>query len=58
MNIWNKLEELIESGEIKAILEENDTIENPIPVYYEKDGEIIETYCYELGWPNTTMKVC
>jgi len=56
LNIWNKLEELIESGEIKKILEGNDIFENPIPVYYERDGEIIETYCYEMGWPNTTIE--
>lgn len=56
LDIWNKLEELIESGEIKEILEGNDIFENPIPVYYEKNGEIIETYCYELGWPNTTIE--
>ena len=55
LNIWNKLEELIKSGEIKEILEGNDTFDKPIPVYYEEDGEIIETYCYELGWPNTTI---
>ena len=56
LDIWNKLEELVESGEIKTILEEDDTIENPLPVYYEQDGEVIKTYCTEYGWPNTTIE--
>lgn len=56
LDIWNKLEELVESGEIKAILEENDIIENPLEVYYEQAGEVIKTYCSEYGWPNTTIE--
>lgn len=30
--IWDKLHELVASGEIKEIIEGNDTLENPLPV--------------------------
>jgi len=35
--IWDKMKELIESGEIKEIIEGNDEIENPLPVYTVED---------------------
>jgi hypothetical protein len=53
--IWDKLQELVDSGEIQEIINGNDEIENPIPVFYgNHDHEIIEAYTDKLGWPNTT----
>lgn len=53
--IWDKLQELANSGEIKEIISGNDEIENPIPVFYgNHDHEIIESYTDKMGWPNTT----
>lgn len=54
--IWDKLQALIDSGEIKTIIEENDVIVNPIPVFtYDRDYNVIETKTDALGWPNTTI---
>jgi len=47
-----KLKDMVTSGEIKEYLEGNDN--GKIPVYYEEYGNIIETHCTEIGWPNTT----
>ncbi|MES2287523.1 MAG: hypothetical protein V4547_17645 [Bacteroidota bacterium] len=52
--IWDKLQELIDSGEILNILEGEDTIENPITVYHYKKGEILTCTTDKLGWPNIT----
>jgi hypothetical protein len=52
---YDVLQGLIESGEIRGIIDGNDNIEKPIAVFYVKDGEIIETQCAERGWPNTTI---
>ena len=53
--IWEKLKELIDSGEMKSIIDENDVIENPIPVFtYDNDFEIVESHTDALGWPNVT----
>lgn len=54
--IWDKLQELIDSGEIHDIINGNDEIENPLPVWFEKDGEIVMSYTDEYGWPNTTIE--
>lgn len=51
--IWDKLNELIQSGEIKDIIEGRDTIENPIPVFTVTDGELIESVTDKIGYPNT-----
>lgn len=55
--IWDKLVELIASGELQKIVEENDEIEVKIPVFkFEDETEsVIESYTDELGWPNTTF---
>lgn len=54
--IWDKLHELIKSDEIKDIIEGNDEIENPLPVYTVEDGKLIETCTDEFGWPNKTIE--
>lgn len=51
--IWDKLKELIDSGEIKDIIEGKDIIENPLPVFTVSDGELIESVTDKYGWPNT-----
>lgn len=53
--IWDKLQELIDNGEIHDIINGNDEIDNPLPVYTIKDGELVETWTDEYGWPNTTI---
>lgn len=52
--IWNKLQELIESGEIIDIIEGADVIENPLPVFMiNDDGEVCESVTDAYGYPNT-----
>jgi len=51
--IWDKLHELIESGEIKDIIEGKDVIENPLPVFTIVYGSLIESVTDKYGWPNT-----
>ena len=53
--IWDKLQELIDSGEINAIITEDDVLENPLPVFTYSQGELISTFTDEYGWPNTTI---
>ena len=56
LDIWIKLEELIESGEIKDIIEGQDVVENPLPVYtIDEDGRLVEAFTDKYGWPNTTL---
>jgi hypothetical protein len=54
--IWGKLQELIDSGELKAIVEGNDVIEKPLPVYTVMDGTLFCTTTDTYGWPNTTAE--
>lgn len=53
--IWDKLHELIRSGEIHDIINGNDEIENPLPVFTCEDGKLIETFTDKYGFPNTTI---
>jgi hypothetical protein len=54
--IWDKLQELIDNGQIKDIIEGNDEIENPIPVFtYDDEGNIIVTHTDVFGYPNKTF---
>lgn len=54
--IWDKLTELIASGEIKNIIEGNDEIKTALlPVFTFKEGKIIETATDKYGYPNTTV---
>lgn len=53
--IWEQLERLIVSGEIVDIINGNDEIENPLPVYYYKKGEVHKTFTDAYGWPNVTI---
>jgi len=52
--ISKKLEELSSSGELDILISKNDIIKNAKPVWYEKNGIIIKSYCAHYGWPNTT----
>src|SRR6266496_4280440 len=54
--IWDKLNELIETGEIKDIISGNDEISNPLPVYTVYKGELISTFTDAYGWPNVTIE--
>lgn len=53
---WDGLELLIASGEIDDILSGNDEFENPVPVFWQKRGEIFESVTDEIGWPRTTRE--
>ncbi len=53
--IWDTLSGLIETGEILDIINGQDIIENPLPVFLVEDGKIIETVTDAYGWPNTTI---
>lgn len=37
-----------------SLLAAPDVFERAIPVYAYKDGQIVEEFCEELGWPNCT----
>ncbi len=55
LGIYDKLEELVASGEIHDIINGDDVIENPLTVYTVKDGQLIKTYTDAYGWPNVTV---
>lgn len=40
--------------ELKALLEAEDEFEAYLPVYAVKEGELVQYFCEELGFPNTT----
>ena len=50
--IWDKLSELISSGEIKNIIYGKDYIENPLDVFAVIDGELVESVTDNYGYPN------
>jgi hypothetical protein len=52
--IWDTLHHLIETGEIREIIDGKDIIENPLPVFtVNGDGELVESVTDKYGWPNT-----
>jgi hypothetical protein len=53
--IWDKLQELINNGQIKDIIEGHDEIENPLPVFTVRDGKVIKSFTDKYGWPNITI---
>jgi len=52
--IWDTLADLIRSGEIRDIIQGNDTIENPIPVFTVERGNLVEEVTDTFGYPNIT----
>lgn len=54
--IYDKLQELIKTGEIQNIINGNDELENPLPVFTVDDGKLIRTFTDAYGWPNTTIE--
>lgn len=54
--IWDKLKEIIASGEINDIINGNDELDNHLPVYTIEDGVLICTTTDAYGWPNTTVE--
>lgn len=54
--IWDKLQELVDSGEISEIINNNDVLENPLPVYTVKAGKLHCTTTDAYGWPNVTVE--
>lgn len=53
--IYDRLVEMIGTGELNDIINGDDVIENPLPVFYVDDGKLIETVTDCYGWPNTTI---
>lgn len=51
--IWDKLHELIESGQMAEIIDGKDEIANPLPVFTVTDGKLVESVTDQYGWPNT-----
>lgn len=54
--IWDKVQTLIMSGKMTAIISGNDIIENPLPVFSFINGELLETTTDAYGWPNVTAE--
>jgi hypothetical protein len=52
--IWDKLQGLIDSGELQDIWDKDDEITHSIAVYRAKDGVIELHRTDEYGWPNVT----
>lgn len=50
--IYDKLQELIDSGEIKDIIEGKDIIDKPLPVFISEGFDVIESVTDAYGWPN------
>lgn len=50
--IWDKLHQLISTGQIKDIIEGKDEIENPITIFTVEDGKLIKTYTDKYEFPN------
>ena len=54
-DIWNKLEELISNNTMIDIINGNDELDIKLPVFYmNTEGNIIESYTDEYGYPNIT----
>ena len=55
--IWDKLQELIDNGQIQDIITGQDELENPLPVFtVNYEGDLISTFTDEYKWwPNTTI---
>ena len=53
--IWDKLQELIDNGEIVDIINGDDGIINLLPVYTYGEGVLIETFTDKYGYPNTDI---
>jgi len=51
--IWDKLHELIASGEIHDIINGRDVIEYPLPVFTVRKGQLVESVTDAYGMPNT-----
>lgn len=51
--IWDKLHEIIDSREILDVINGDDEIENPLPVFTVREGDLIESVTDKYGWPNT-----
>ncbi len=56
LDIYDKLCELVENGQMKDILEGNDEFENPITIYYCDKGLLKETTTDSYTFPNVTAE--
>lgn len=52
--IWDKLHELIQTGDLQRIITENDSTVGMFPVYSVREGCLIESFTDEFGWPHST----
>jgi len=56
LEIWDKLQDLIDTGGMDDIMNGEDVIENPLPVFTAENGDLIETVTDAYGWPNSTKE--
>jgi len=56
LDVWDGLQRLIDSGEIHEIISGVDDYPNGVPVFFERDGEIVESVTDVLDWPHTTRE--
>jgi hypothetical protein len=50
--VWDRLQDLIESGGIQDILYGKDEIDNPLPVFMYSNGGLIDGFTDFYGYPN------
>lgn len=55
LDIWNRLVTLIQTKEFDDIVNGDDSVMNPVAVYYAEDGVIHEEFSEAIGWPNITQ---
>lgn len=56
--VYSEVKEMIDKDPetIRILLNTDESPETfSIPVFFEKDGDILKTFCKELGWPNVTI---
>lgn len=56
--IWDRLHWLIDNGQINEIINGDDEVENPLPVYTVIDGQVVKKLTDKYGYPNTTLDGC
>lgn len=54
LSIWDKLSELIESGELQSIIDGEDDKAGSVEIYKPENGAITVKYAKTPGWPNST----
>ena len=56
LDVWDGLQRLVDSGEIHEVISGNDEYPEGVPVFFERDGQIIESVTDVVEWPHTTRE--